>query len=385
MSPGCEPEVRRGRARVDAVDPDPEGARLFVGDRGAVDAERVDVLALLQLRHDRLRGVGRDREELLGALAREVEAGVVHADDLRVLRDERAARVAGLDVRVLLDDVVDVGGRRDVLGLCLRDDALGERELGIVERVARREDVDARLDVAVEPLEERVSVALDVDHREVRALGHAEHSRRLGLSRAVDEHLDRRGARDHVVVRDRDARRVDDEPAARAGVARLPDLGVADRAVGLDADHCARGVVDRGDRLARVGQGRVGAVGAVRRDARASRALVVVTPAEHDDAADHERDHSDDRADDDPDLLATATATRGRRRCVGGRGRRGRHAASPGRHTGRSGRSGDRRPGGRRRRGRRRRRGWGRHDAWLCGVVARHGPLLMPSGETVER
>ena len=44
--------------------------------------------------------------------------------------------------------------------------------------IPRGEHVDAGLDLAVEPVEERVAVALDVDDREVGALGHAEHPRR---------------------------------------------------------------------------------------------------------------------------------------------------------------------------------------------------------------
>ncbi len=237
--------------------------------------------------------------------------------------------------------------------------------------IPRGEHVDAGLDLAVEPVEERVAVALDVDDREVGALGHAEHPRRLRLVRTGDEDLDGRGARDDVVVGDRDAGRIDDEPAAGAGVARLTDLGIADGSVGLDAHHGTASVVDGGDRLAAARERRVRAVRVVGRDRRSGRTVVVVATTEHDDAADHERDDRRDRADDDADLLAAAAAsTRRGRRGVGGRWRRGRRCARPCRCGRRWAR----------RRGRRRRRWWGRRrdDAWLGGVVARHAPLLTP-------
>ena len=134
-------------------------------------------------------------------------------------------------------------------GLGLGDDAAGQRELGVAERVAGGVHVEPGLDVAVVPLEVRQVVgAVDVDQGQVVALRHAEDRGVVALVElAADVHLERRRAGDDVVVGDGEAVGADDEAAAEARAVGEADLGVAERALGDDLDDRRLDVVVAGD------------------------------------------------------------------------------------------------------------------------------------------
>ena len=111
--------------------------------------------------------------------------------------------------------------------LGLGDDAPGQRELGVAERVAGGVHVEAGRDVAVVPLEVRQVVgAVDVDQRQVVALRDAEDRGVVALVElAADVHLERRRAGDDVVVGDGQPVGADDEAAAEARAVGEADLG----------------------------------------------------------------------------------------------------------------------------------------------------------------
>ena len=116
----------------------------------------------------------------------------------------------------------------------------------------------------------RSSGRVDVDERQVVALGHAEDRGVVALVElAADVHLERRRAGDDVVVGDGEAVGADDEAAAEARPVGEADLGIAERALGDDLDDGRLDVavgVDAGARGAAVvgvGASVVGAAAAV--------------------------------------------------------------------------------------------------------------------------
>ncbi len=173
-------------------------------------------------------------------VVRAAVTGVVDADHAALGIDEWPAGVAAADARVVLDHVVERRPGELALEVRLRDDALGQREVGVAAGEAGRVHVESLVDLALVPGDVGVrSRVLEPDHREIQALGVAD-DLRLDLLAVIlvlaDPHDHRvRTARD-VVVRDDETGRVDDEagsePSALVGVkgARL-DEG----ALGVDA------------------------------------------------------------------------------------------------------------------------------------------------------
>src|SRR5690606_9882995 len=88
----------------------------------------------------------------------------------------RAARVAWVNRRVVLDDVIDRGPIRFAARARLGDDATSQRELGVSEREAGGIDAKPDVDVTLVPSEVGEAVAVDVDDRQVRAFRDAEHA-----------------------------------------------------------------------------------------------------------------------------------------------------------------------------------------------------------------
>jgi hypothetical protein len=126
------------------------------------------------------------------------------------------------------------------------DDPARDRVVRVAKREPERPHLQVGLDGSLVPLEGGESLARDLDHREVRTLRDADDCRVVRLP--VDEHLERRGAGDDVVVGDGDAGRVDDEPRPAPGaVEDCPHLGVDERALRDDLDDCRLGGVDAVD------------------------------------------------------------------------------------------------------------------------------------------
>ena len=130
--------------------------------------------------------------------------------------DERTARVAGLDGSASRSITESTDAQLVSPAAWAFDTMpLGERVLGIAEREASGAHLEAGIDLAVVPVEERIAVALEIDDREIAALRDAEHLRAHRLVAAAHEDLEV-AAGDDVVVRHRDAALLDDEAAARA-------------------------------------------------------------------------------------------------------------------------------------------------------------------------
>jgi hypothetical protein len=196
-----------------------------------------------------LRHVGRDREAdaLVAAGARQDRG--VDADQVAVHVDQRAARVAGVDRRVGLDEVLVVldadRGPAD-----RRDDAHGHR-LADAERVADRQH-----DLA-EPQLRRVADRDGLERRQLAALGrhqlqHRDVAARIAadqpgveLDAVAQRDLDRRGVVDDVGVGQ-------DAPVAGHDHAGAQALGLAGIAV---AEERRAGIVP--ERIRREGPGRV--------------------------------------------------------------------------------------------------------------------------------
>ena len=96
-------------------------------------------------------------------------------------------------------------------------------------------------------------VPFDVDHRQVRALGDTQQPRVQRAVAVTDEDAQKGGAGHHMVVGDRQPRRVDDEAATAAGgVELLAELGVSEGALGNDPNDCPLDVLQRADRSPRL-------------------------------------------------------------------------------------------------------------------------------------
>ena len=148
--------------------------------------------------------------------------------------DQRPARVAGVDGRVGLDQVLPQAGFGLDAAVLGRDDAEGHARLHAeAERVADGHDGVAHLERVgrPEPGRHQVVAVLHADHRHVLV---GKGPDQLGLrGRAVDEHdVEVGGAGDHVVVRDDQAVGAEDEPGSRGGRA-------------LDRDHRRLGRVEQ--------------------------------------------------------------------------------------------------------------------------------------------
>jgi hypothetical protein len=164
--------------------------------------------------------------------------GTVHADDLAVLGDDGTARAAGIGVGRMLDDVVIRRPGRLTIGPSLGDDAVQQGVLRIAEGKASDVDRQAGVDIALEPLEVGIAVALDVDHRQVGALGHAQDRGVLGFGVPPDEDFEQGRSGDDVVVGHGDAGRINNEARAEAGaVEDHADLGIDKRSLRFNLDR----------------------------------------------------------------------------------------------------------------------------------------------------
>ena len=134
---------------------------------------------LLELRDDRLDGVGGDREGDADRAARRREDRRVDADHVAVGVEGRATRVALVHRRVDLDEVV-IGAGADVTA-ARRHDARGDGSAE-TERIADCDDpvADTRRRVSQLHIGERT--ALDLDQREIAARIGADDFRGVGLA-----------------------------------------------------------------------------------------------------------------------------------------------------------------------------------------------------------
>ena len=205
-----------------------------------------------------------------------VRSRIVDADDLAISRHQRATGVAGIDRRVVLDHRIDRGPVGLAIGARLGDDAAGQGELRIAQRVAGSVDVQSGAHGAAKPFEVRIASALDVNHRHVGAFRHAED---LGIARfafAAHPDFEQCGAGHDVVVGHGVSFLVDDETGTPAGGVILDALlGIDKRPLRFDLDYRLLQVVQRGNRhgnrLRRGGRGgrvrgnrRVGGLGSSR-------------------------------------------------------------------------------------------------------------------------
>ena len=233
--------------------------------RGYPDESAANPAVTHQLAEHELGRIGGDRE---ADALRALDHGGVHADHLAMRRDERAARIAGIERRIGLDHVVDqAAGARAQRAPERRDDA-GRHGRFEAERIADR---DHELP-APQPLRVAERRGRERDRR-VDA-----HQRKVGVGIVADDarreaaplgghQLDARRAAHHVTVGQHQAVGRDDD--ARAGararrIAAVPDVDAHDRRADA-VDHVGdrrrigieqRGVVGRQRRPGRRGQAR---------------------------------------------------------------------------------------------------------------------------------
>src|SRR3989442_395320 len=198
----------------------PRRPRVFEATRASSSAGALHVAALDQLLHHRAREVNGNGE----AVAR-VEPGLardrrVDADHLAMHVHERSPRVARVDGRVGLDEVLNGVARllqaaqQPSLGA---HDPRGDREGEVLpERIPDREhplpDADG---IGVPELRGGQAVRVDLDDGDVGA-GVGSHDARRELPLVEELYRDAIGARNHVVVGQDVAVRGDDEARARA-------------------------------------------------------------------------------------------------------------------------------------------------------------------------
>ena len=184
-------------------------------DRDADPAAR-DAAAAQQLLHDAVGGVGGNGEADADIAAGRREDGAVHADDVAVEVERRAARVAAIDRRVDLH-VVDVSRRARVAPAHGRDDA-GGRGAVETERVADGDDpiADAHVARVVERHVREAPAAAHAQHGDVGGFVGADE---VGLEVAAVAGADGDffGAFDDVMVGDDDAVLIDEEAGAERG------------------------------------------------------------------------------------------------------------------------------------------------------------------------
>ena len=223
------------------VDPD-AGPQIGIGDL-AMDPDRRDVVSGGELGQGRACILAPDRELLSSRIA----FGVVHAHDLSVVRHHRAAGRSRVDGRVMLDRVVDRGPGLVDDAARTRDDAAREREFGVAEGVAGGVDRQARTDIALVPVERcEGTVARDLEERQVGAFGRPDDLRGVLGPIGTDPHGQLAGAGGHVVVREHESRRIDEEARARTHKSTRGMAGLAERSGQLDLDD---GRLERLDRV----------------------------------------------------------------------------------------------------------------------------------------
>src|SRR5690606_9464660 len=233
----------RGPAGLDRLHPHARERAVIRLPRARVDTDRRHAFALREGLEGILNDVTVDRV----VVVERVVAGVVHADDRPVGIDERAARVAAADARVVLDDLTERGPLRVEGEVVLRDDAAREGELlGGAEGVTGRVHVEAGLDLALVPAEEREALAFELHDGEVEAFGCAEYFHvDLVVGVAAEEARERAGADDDVVVGDGETGCVDDEPGTHPAVlGRRRGARLDERALTFEVDGGGLHVVE---------------------------------------------------------------------------------------------------------------------------------------------
>ena len=93
--------------------------------------------------------------------------GVVDADQGAVLIHQRAARVAGVDLGGVFNDLVNRGPACLAIGRGLGDDAICQREARVSHREACGVDLLADLNVTGDPVQVGEAVAVNVNHGQV--------------------------------------------------------------------------------------------------------------------------------------------------------------------------------------------------------------------------
>ena len=148
----------------------------------------------------------------------------IDADELAVEIDQRAARIAGIDGGVRLDEEAQVADP-DLRARERRNDALGHR-LADAERIADGDYEISDLErVRVAKLEHREILGpREPQHRQIRARI-TQHDLRLELALVGKRDLHLGHAFDHVIIGDDKTRGVDDD--ARAQRFRYPGVAVA--------------------------------------------------------------------------------------------------------------------------------------------------------------
>ena len=181
-----------------------------------LDAEPAtgDAAAGLQTAHHRLGDISRNGEADTDAAAiGRVDRGI-DADHLALLVEGRATRIAAIDRRVDLQEIVERSGM-DVAAPG-RDDA-GRHRAAEAKRIACRDDpiADAHLIAVAELHGGKRMARLDLDHREIGTLI-VSNQRKLGRQdgAVLQGHFDVGTILDHVIIGHDDARRIDDETGA---------------------------------------------------------------------------------------------------------------------------------------------------------------------------
>ena len=186
----------------------------------------------------------------------------VDAFEVAVDVDQRAARIAGVDGGVGLDEVLE-GVDAQLVAPQRRDDAAGDG-LADAEGVADGQHLVAHLQgVGVAQHDHGQLVELDLEHRQVGVGVGADHLA-ARVAAVVERDVDLVGAFHHVVVGEDVAVGADDHAAAQADL-RLVGALVAEeeaeprvvaariaprRLAGVDADHRRRGLLGRGAQAA---------------------------------------------------------------------------------------------------------------------------------------
>jgi len=218
------------------------------------------------LEHDLGHRHGDGEADAHAAARARIDRGV-DAQQVAVDVDQRAARVAGVDGRVGLDEVLEVVDA-ELVAAQRRDDAAGHG-LADAEGIADGQHLVAHLQfVGAAQHDHRQLVELDLEHGQVGVGIGADHLA-ARVAAVVERDLDLVGALDHVVVGEDVTIGAHDHAAAQAHLGLVvlvaeeeaePGVVAARMALrrlaGVDADHRRRGFLGRGAEAA--GRGHAG-------------------------------------------------------------------------------------------------------------------------------
>ena len=226
----------------------------------------LDMAAIARRGDDALDHVGGNGKADADAAAALRIDGAVDADKPAIHRHQRAARIAGIDGRIGLDEELIVG-HADMGARQRRDDAAGHR-LAHAEGIADGENQIADLDrvgILEAQMRQLLPADIDLQHRQIRALV-GQHQLRIELAPVGQRHRELLPALDHVMIGDDQTRRIDDHagterllhPFARHAEAEtvaeeLLEEGIVEErrartflhdALGVDIDHRRRDPLD---------------------------------------------------------------------------------------------------------------------------------------------